>query len=185
LSLIQAHVKDKMTRKNLIRLIWCGVMWACIAPAAAGSAAQTDTSDQRVSVTVKGVRLGEVLDKITRETGRVFMLDSAWRSHPVTVSFEDTPMNLALKRILGGLNSAIIYQRDASIKLIIIGNPPAGGVASGATPPRTSLRKPIDRGPIASPRGSIPSPPEAAAPMPQIEDSPPNPPEGKTEEGDE
>lgn len=177
-----------MNAKICSMLILWAVIWAGIAPAA-GRTAQPAPPDQRVSVTVKGRPLGEVLDKITLETGRVFVMDGAWRSHPVTVSFEDTPLSQALKRILDGLNSAIIFQRDASIRLVIIDNPPAGAGAAagapGALPPRTSLRKPIDRGPIAPPRGSIPSVPETPAPNPQAEPAPPNPAEGKMEEGDE
>jgi hypothetical protein len=185
---LPAPVKDKMNAKSCWMLFLFALIWAGIAPAA-GRAAQPSPPDQRVSVSVKSRPLGEVLDKITRETGRVFVMDSAWRSHSVTVSFEDTPLSQALKRILEGLNSAIIFQRDTSIRLVIIDNPPAGAGAAagapGAPPPRASLRKPIDRGPIAPARGSIPSMPETPAPMPQAESAPPNPAEGKMEDGDE
>jgi hypothetical protein len=161
---LNAHVKGPMNWRPLKTLILLWAAWGAALPAVPAWAASKGL-EPRVSVSAKGKPLGEVLDAIGREAGRQFHMDPAWRGHSVTVEFQDTPLDTALKRVLDGLNSAIIYRPDASIRLVIIGTPPAGGAAPSAPPPKTSLRRPIDRGPIAPPRGSIPPP--AGIPPPE------------------
>jgi type II secretory pathway component GspD/PulD (secretin) len=134
---------------------------AALAPAAALSQSLS-AAEQTISVSVQARPLGEVLDKIARDTGRMFLYDSVWRSHPVTVSFENTPLRLGLKRVLEGLNSAIVFRPNGSVQLIIIGSAKAG--ASPAGPPTAAPvpRMPVEREPMIAPRPPIPPPQPAA-----------------------
>jgi hypothetical protein len=146
-------------------------------------AARADEVEQRVTITARAKPLGAVLDELGRETGLRFMLDPAWRAHPVTVDLVDVALPLALKRILDGLNSAVVYRPDASVRVVILDNlpaasPPAGGPA--APPPSRSLRQPVDRGPAPPPRVSAP-----ALPPPPLEPPAPGPSETQMHEGDE
>lgn len=135
--------------------------------------AQATSAEVRVSVAAAGKPLGEVLDGISRETGLRFALDPAWRRHPVTLNLTDAPLPVALKRILDGLNSAVIYRPDGSIRLVILDNPPATATGAAPPPPPSSLRRPVDRGPAMTP------------PRPQAAAAAPSPTETPLNDGDE
>lgn len=74
-----------------------------------------------ISLNVKNKPLGEVLKKISADTGYTFKLNDQWRGHMVYVSLENMPLHQVLKRILGRLNHTIIYESDKSINIVIYG----------------------------------------------------------------
>lgn len=131
-------------------------------------AARADEVEQRVTITARAKPLGAVLDELGRETGLRFMLDPAWRAHPVTVDLVDVAPPLALKRILDGLNSAVVYRPDASVRVVILDNLPAAPSQAGgpaAPPPSPSLRRPLDRGPTVPSRVAPPAPATTPNPL--------------------
>jgi hypothetical protein len=77
--------------------------------------------DPHISLKVKNQPLGDVLRKITQKTGFKFKLRDKWRIYPVNASIENMPLHRGLKIILQGLNHAIIYESDKSIKIMIYG----------------------------------------------------------------
>ena len=78
-------------------------------------------NEPHISLRVKNQRLGEVLKKITQETGIKFKLNDQWNTYPVNASIENMPLNRGLKLILQGLNHAIIYESDKIIKIMVYG----------------------------------------------------------------
>jgi len=77
--------------------------------------------EPHISLKVKNQPLGDVLRKITQKTGFEFKLRDKWRIYPVNASIENMPLHRGLKIILQGLNHAIIYESDKSIKIMIYG----------------------------------------------------------------
>ena len=82
---------------------------------------QVSTVESHVSLNVKNKPLGDVLMKITQDTGYKFKLSTQWSGYPVSASIKNVPLNQVLKSILGRLNHAIIYESDKSIKIMIYG----------------------------------------------------------------
>ncbi|MCW8804231.1 MAG: hypothetical protein OQK57_07530, partial [Ignavibacteriaceae bacterium] len=78
-------------------------------------------NEPHISLRVKNKLLGEVLKKITQETGFKFKLNDQWNTYPVNASVENMPLNRGLNLILQGLNHAIIYESDKSIKILVYG----------------------------------------------------------------
>jgi hypothetical protein len=89
----------------------------CLLPAAAP--AQTRAPEPVVSLSVKDKPLGEVLAEITRTTGTDFVVEPAWQAIKVTAYAENAPLSVALKRVLSGLNHAIVYLPQNRIKILI------------------------------------------------------------------
>lgn len=77
--------------------------------------------EPHISLKVKNQPLSDVLRKITQETGFKFELHNKWREYPVNASIEDMPLHRGLKLILQGLNHAIIYESNKSIKIMVYG----------------------------------------------------------------
>lgn len=74
-----------------------------------------------VSLKAKNLPLDRVLNKLAQDTGLNFQINHQWKSYPVNASIEAQPLHQALKQILRGLNHAIIYERDKSIKIVVYG----------------------------------------------------------------
>ena len=85
------------------------------------AAGQTSSAESNISLNVKNKPLGEVLMKISQDTGYKFKLSAQWSSYPISAVLEDMPLNQVLKRILDRLNHAIIYESDKSINIVIYG----------------------------------------------------------------
>ena len=77
--------------------------------------------EPHISLKVKNQPLSDVLRKIKQETGFKFKLHNKWHDYPVNASIENMPLHRGLKIILQGLNHAIIYESDKSIKIMIYG----------------------------------------------------------------
>jgi len=77
--------------------------------------------EPHISLEVENQRLGDVLKIISLDTGFKFKLNDQWSTYPVNASIENKPLNRGLKLILQGLNHAIIYESDKSIKIMVYG----------------------------------------------------------------
>jgi len=75
--------------------------------------------EPHISLKAENQPLGDVLKKITLETGFKFKLNDQWSSYPVNASIKDVPIHKGLQLILRGLNHAIIYESDKSIKILV------------------------------------------------------------------
>jgi len=135
--------------------VWCALLAAAALGLLATQApAQTRPPEPTVSLNVKDRPLGDVLALIGRATGCEFLLDPSWQKVPVTAYLENAPLSVALKRVLSGLNHAIVYQPQNRVKIVIYeASPPRA--APGVPPAR--LPEPAD--PLPAPP---PEPPDAA-----------------------
>jgi hypothetical protein len=79
-----------------------------------------------------------VLKIITSDTGYRFKLNGEWSNYPVNASFEKISLNRALKIILQGLNHAIIYESNKSIKIVVYGKVDSDKTGSYSTQPFSS-----------------------------------------------
>lgn len=155
-------------------LIWCAV---CLLSAPGFGWAQPPGPQKLISIEAKARPLGEVLNQISRESGYVFQIEDSWRSHRVTVSLVNAPLDFGLKRVLSGLNHAIVYLPGPVVKIVVIADAPPGQATTAPGAPRPSLRKPIDRGP-QPPQPAPPAPSPAEESDDSDDDSPPA--EGQT-----
>ena len=80
---------------------------------------QVPTEEPYISLNVKNKPLGDVLKNISQDTGYKFKLNDQWSGYPVHASLENMPLHQVLKRILGKLNHAIIYESDKRINIVI------------------------------------------------------------------
>ena len=188
---LHGMMKDKNVRERLnsLSILLFFLLAAAVLPPAA--TAGRPSAEEIISLNVKDRPLGEVLGSITKSTGREFLLDDSWRAYPVKTVIEETPLHIGLKRVLSGLNHAIVYRSDGRIRILIYETVPAGRSAqnrpgAGATfapqlsapagqPPRPPSAPPSSLpvfqpfggpagsgpGPIPDPRGAPENPPAA------------------------
>jgi len=151
--------------------VWCALLVAAaLGLLAAPASAQTRPPEPTVSLNVKDRPLGDVLALISRATGCEFLLDPSWQKVPVTATVENAPLSVALKRVLGGLNHAIVYQPQNRVKIVIYEASPPG--AAPGMPPALSPTTPRPgRFPAQPPQPNLPP-----ALLPQPADSLPAPP---------
>lgn len=72
------------------------------------------------SLDARGEPLGEVLNKISRDTGYQITFDSEWAGLPVSGSFKNLTIPQGLRRILAKLNHSIIFNdSDQRISIVI------------------------------------------------------------------
>lgn len=137
--------------------------------------AQGRPAEPTVTINVTARPLGDVLAQITRATGSEFLIDPSWQKVPVTASFENAPLSVALKRVLSGLNHAIVYQPHNRIKIVIYESSPAG--AQPALQPALSPVAPRPgRAPAQPPQPSLP-PALLPQPADPVRNLPPEPPD--------
>jgi hypothetical protein len=115
-------------------------------PISSSVAKETGAGEELISLTVKDEPLGDVLYKVSMDTGYDISLDDKWQNYRITASFKEISLHKGLKRILKDLNSAIIYVSNKKIKIIIYGKTASEG-ASYAPPDERSL----DNSPISQP----------------------------------
>jgi hypothetical protein len=72
-----------------------------------------------LSIDTQGELLGEVLKKISKDTGYRISIDSGWAGLPVSASFKNLPVEQGLRRILAKLNHAIVFN-DAERRISIV-----------------------------------------------------------------
>lgn len=77
--------------------------------------------EPHISLKIKNQPLGDVLKKITLDTGYKFELIDQGGIYLVNVSIENMPLHRGLKLILQGLNHSIIYESDKTIKIMVYG----------------------------------------------------------------
>jgi hypothetical protein len=123
--------------------------------------------EPHISLKVKNQRLGNVLKKITLETGFKFELNDQWSTYPVNASIENMPLNRGLKLILQGLNHAIIYESDKSIKIVVYGKVDSRKTDSYPIQPFSSQTQDNQLEPAPSPESS----PEVADDLKRADDS--------------
>lgn len=116
-----------------------------IFPIVSTSGSEANSDDQLISLAIKDEPLGDVLKKISMATGYEINLDSAWKSHRVTVSLEDVSLHKGLKRILRNLNNVIIYGSSKKIKIIIYDKTAPDGVSSAPSIDKSFDRTPVSR----------------------------------------
>jgi len=136
---------------RVVVAVLCLVLFAC----AAFAAEPTSPKQERITVNAKDRPLGEVLSAISQTTGYRFILDERWRAYPVTAYLVEAPLHSGLKRILSGLNHAIVYLPEDRIKIQIFEGHPPGTAATGRPPATPSMGSPASK----PPRLSTPAPP--------------------------
>ena len=156
--------------------VWCALLAAAaLGLLATPAPAQTRPPEPTVSLNVKDRPLGDVLALISRATGCEFLLEPSWQKVPVTANLENAPLSVALKRVLSGLNHAIVYQPQNRVKIVIYeASPPR---AAPGMPPALGPAPPLPaRTPARPPQPGIPPArlPEPADPLPA---PPPEPPD--------
>lgn len=72
-----------------------------------------------LSLDSRGEPLGEILKKISKDTGYRISVDPEWTGLPVSVSFKNLPMDKGLRRILARLNHSIVFD-DADQRISIV-----------------------------------------------------------------
>lgn len=85
------------------------------------------------SLDARGVPLGEVLKKVSNDTGYQIIVDSEWANWPVSGSFKNLPVDLGLRRILSHLNHSIVFnEADHRIAIVIKSSPDSERMTAGA-----------------------------------------------------
>ncbi len=124
------------------------------------------------SLDVRGAPLGEVLKKISDDTGYQITVDAEWTGWPVSGSFRNLPVNLGLRRILLNLNHSIVFNdADRRIAIVIKSSPDDEALKAGAALLAINSHPPGESNPRTAPsedstrlRGNPAAPPEEAEP---------------------
>ena len=123
--------------------------------------------EPHISLEVENQRLGDVLKIISLDTGFKFKLNDQWSTYPVNASIENMPLNRGLKLILQGLNHAIIYESDKSIKIMVYGKVDSRKTDSYPIQPFSSQIQDNQKEPAPSPESS----PEGGDDLERADDS--------------
>jgi hypothetical protein len=110
--------------------------------------------EPHISLEAKNQPLGDVLKKISLDTGFKFRLNDQWRIHPVNATMKNISLHRGLKIILKGLNHAIIYESGKSIKIAIYGKVEPGNTDSSPVQPFSSQFQDNQQQPIPVPESS-------------------------------
>ena len=123
--------------------------------------------EPHISLKVKNQPLGDVLKKISLDTGFKFKLNDKWSIYPVNASIENMSLHRGLKLILRGLNHVIIYESDKSIKIVVYGKVDSRETDSYPFQPFSSQIQDNQQEPAPSPESS----PEEADDLKRADDS--------------
>jgi hypothetical protein len=110
--------------------------------------------EPHISLEVDNQRLGDVLKIISQDTGFKFKLNDQWSTYPVNASVENMPLNRGLNLILKGLNHAIIYESDKSIKIMVYGKVDSRKTDLSPIQPFSSQIQDYQQEPVPSPESS-------------------------------
>jgi hypothetical protein len=120
------------------------------------------------SLDVRGAPLGEVLKKISDDTGYQITVDSEWAGWPVSGSFKNLPVNLGLRRILSNLNHSIVFNdADHRIAIVIKASPDDETPKAGAAPIAVNRHPPGESNPREAPSGDLTRPRDKSAVPPE------------------
>ncbi len=104
------------------------------------------------SLDVRGAPLGEVLKKISDDTGYQITVDSEWAGWPVSGSFKNLPVNRGLRRILSNLNHSIVFnEADHWIAIVIKSSPDDETLKAGTAPLAINSHPPEESNPRTAP----------------------------------
>jgi type II secretory pathway component GspD/PulD (secretin) len=99
-------------------------------------------NDSLITMNVKNMPLGEVLEKIEEATDLKFNIDEQWKDIPVSVTLDNAHLDKALKRILVNLNNVVIYGANDQVKIVVFGKAEPGG-PSGRPAGPPSYKQPL------------------------------------------
>jgi hypothetical protein len=139
--------------------IYVIVMLLCHIPLTPSVHGDFSPENERITVDVTEKALADVLDAVSEAVGCEFEMGEQWDDFPVTASFAGLPLHEGLKRILNGLNNAIIYGSDGNIKILIYGK-----TADERTSTRQFAGQPISVTPPPGTRPPFRSSPSMRAP---------------------
>lgn len=120
-------------------------------PISSSVAKETGAGEELISLTVKDEPLGDVLYKVSMDTGYDISLDDKWQNYRITASFKEISLHKGLKRILKDLNSAIIYVSNKKIKIIIYGKTASEGASYAPSEERSLDNSPVSQPPSYRP----------------------------------
>ena len=124
-----------------------------------------------ISLNTSNEPLAEVLDTVSQASGYEFIIDENWDDLPITVKFEEIPLDQALKRILANVNHAIVYNSDRKVLIRIYEKDSSISSHTGAPPTHQRLQVPFYQSPqIETPTPPDPAPPEPPDEMTQTEE---------------
>ncbi|MFC1817152.1 hypothetical protein ACFL0M_14725 [Thermodesulfobacteriota bacterium] len=106
---------------------------------------QVSTEEPYISLNVKNKPLGDVLKKISEDTGYKFELNDQWSGYPVYASYENVPLHQVLKRILGRLNHTIIYESDKRVNIVIYAEADSSQIQQNQQEPAPSPELPPEK----------------------------------------
>jgi hypothetical protein len=91
------------------------------------SGADSDPERESVTINVMDEPLNQVLGKISKASGYEIVFDEKWGNMPVSLSFENEPLDKALNRVLANLNHAVIWNEvERKISIFISGETGSG-----------------------------------------------------------
>ena len=80
-----------------------------------------------VSIKADNKPLTQVFEEISEASGYTIQIDEEWGEEPVSLSFENKPLDKALNRVLANLNHAVIWnEAEKKISIFIIGKTGSG-----------------------------------------------------------
>lgn len=74
-----------------------------------------------VSIKSQKTPLETVLKDVGHSSGYTIVIGEDWKSTPISVNFDNLPLEDALKRILANLNHVVIYESERIINVVIYG----------------------------------------------------------------
>lgn len=131
--------KDFLSRTSLLSVLSIMiliVMTDSVCPVERGSnQLEIIISGGSISATLKDAPISNVLGAIERQTKILFLVDEAVAGEEITASFEEIPLEHALKQILNSLNYSLIYDQNNKLdKVIIFGKKGTFGNKMGGIP---------------------------------------------------
>jgi type II secretory pathway component GspD/PulD (secretin) len=134
-----------------------------------------------ISINTSNEPLVEVLDIVSQASGYEFVIDENWDDLPITVKFEEIPLDQALKRILANVNHAIVYNSDRKVLIRIYEKDSSISRHTGAPPTHQRPHVPF----YQSPQIGTLTPPDPAPPEPPVEKAQAEEPEAEESEAEE
>jgi hypothetical protein len=108
---VQINVWRYLPSPWMITLIVAGILSICVM----SQPCEADYKSIRstlFSVNLKEEPLGEVLKKISNDTGFKITIDPVWTGVPISASFNSLPIDQGLRRILSKLNHSLIFNES-------------------------------------------------------------------------
>jgi type II secretory pathway component GspD/PulD (secretin) len=117
-----------------------------------------------ISLEIRETPLQDVLQEIAGQTGYTFIFESTWGEHPISARLKNASIQAGLRRILSGMNHALIYLPERTVRIVITEKSLPHGVGGGGSSTAAPARERVPFIPIpASPLpqdGEVPSAPD-------------------------